>query len=572
MALVTRMGSTCPVQWPSQIVGRQIDGTSPKQGETLKSVCLMYESKPRSIVTERGSNNLAFCLKKSVLQHSKKMPFQRDGTAVVLASQGDHTLQIAEDVIKSGRPTKRHLPFYVMLPADTVSGSNTVNRCKAIQAGLLALKALGVDGVVMQVWWGIVEGDAPTKYDWSAYLTLVNLIQAAGLKVQASMCFHGCKYKKNKPAIGLPSWVLKVGENDPNIFFTDRAGNRYRDCLSLAVDNLPLFDGRSPLKMFSDVLKNFRETFSDFIGDTIVEVSVGLGPDGELRYPSFPEDTWKFPGVGEFQCYDKYMLANLLQHSQEKGHSEWGLSGPHDAPSYCQWPHEGGFFVDNGGAWDSPYGQFFLSWYSAQLLAHGDRMLSLAASIFKKDKVIIGGKLPVIHWWYKTKSHAAELTSGFYNVEGRDGYDAFVEMFAKNASLISLPNMDVSDMDYPSEAKCSPQSVLLQIRRASQKYGVPVAGENSFPCGDNAAFKRILDNVHLGNTPQIPVLTSFTFKSMGQSLYSPENWRLFVNFYRNIDQYASVFDENDLPLNAEEAASCSFSNSKHHQQQQLVEA
>ena len=34
---------------------------------------------------------------------------------------------------------------------------------------------------------------------------------------------------------------------------------------------------------------------------------MGLGPCGELRYPSYPETdgTWKFPGIGEFQCYDK---------------------------------------------------------------------------------------------------------------------------------------------------------------------------------------------------------------------------------------------------------------------------
>lgn len=32
-----------------------------------------------------------------------------------------------------------------------------------------------------------------------------------------------------------------------------------------------------------------------------------MGPAGELRYPSYPESdgTWKFPGIGAFQCYDK---------------------------------------------------------------------------------------------------------------------------------------------------------------------------------------------------------------------------------------------------------------------------
>ena len=32
-----------------------------------------------------------------------------------------------------------------------------------------------------------------------------------------------------------------------------------------------------------------------------------MGPAGELRYPSYPESngTWRFPGIGEFQCYDR---------------------------------------------------------------------------------------------------------------------------------------------------------------------------------------------------------------------------------------------------------------------------
>lgn len=40
-----------------------------------------------------------------------------------------------------------------------------------------------------------------------------------------------------------------------------------------------------------------------------------MGPAGELRYPSYPEQngTWKFPGIGAFQCYDK-VLAIFYMH------------------------------------------------------------------------------------------------------------------------------------------------------------------------------------------------------------------------------------------------------------------
>ena len=64
---------------------------------------------------------------------------------------------------------------------------------------------------------------------------------------------------------------------------------------------------------------------SQHAGTVITEVTVGLGPAGELRYPSYPEGDgrWRFPGVGEFQCYDKFMLENLRKAATAAGHPEW---------------------------------------------------------------------------------------------------------------------------------------------------------------------------------------------------------------------------------------------------------
>ena len=61
------------------------------------------------------------------------------------------------------------------------------------------------------------------------------------------------------------------------------------------------------------------------LGSKLVEVTVGLGPAGELRYPAYPEGDgrWRFPGVGEFQCYDKYMLADLKHAADAVGKPEW---------------------------------------------------------------------------------------------------------------------------------------------------------------------------------------------------------------------------------------------------------
>ena len=47
------------------------------------------------------------------------------------------------------------------------------------------LVAAGVKGVVMEVWWGIVERDQPTLYNWQGYLGIVEMARRYGLKVSS---------------------------------------------------------------------------------------------------------------------------------------------------------------------------------------------------------------------------------------------------------------------------------------------------------------------------------------------------------------------------------------------------
>lgn len=44
----------------------------------------------------------------------------------------------------------------------------------------------------------------------------------------------------------------------------------------------------------------FANEFSDVLGSVITEVQVGLGPAGEMRYPSYQNKYWNFPGLGEY--------------------------------------------------------------------------------------------------------------------------------------------------------------------------------------------------------------------------------------------------------------------------------
>ena len=61
-----------------------------------------------------------------------------------------------------------------------------------MNASLMALKTAGVEGVMVDVWWGLVEKDGPLKYNWDGYVELVQMVQKHGLKLQAVMSFHQC--------------------------------------------------------------------------------------------------------------------------------------------------------------------------------------------------------------------------------------------------------------------------------------------------------------------------------------------------------------------------------------------
>ncbi|CAA0807125.1 Inactive beta-amylase 9 [Striga hermonthica] len=421
----------------------------------------------------------------------------------------------ASEVITRTKPNNA-TKLYVGLPLDTVTSSNTINHARAISAGLKALKLLGVAGVELPVWWGVAENEGIGNYNWTGYLAVVEMVKKLGLEVRVSLGFHAC----NESKITLPKWVSKIGETDPSIFFTDRTGQRYKDCLTWAVDDLHVLDGKSPMQVYKEFFESFKSTFADYMGSTITGLTIGLGPDGELRYPSHhqPIKCSSLAGPGEFQCYDKHMLADLKRHAELHGHPLWGLGGPHDAPD--------GFF---DASWDTPYGDFFLSWYSTRLLAHGDRVLSLGESIFESSPVELSAKIPLMHGWCKARSHPSELTAGFYNTDNRDGYGPVFEMLSRNTCGAVLCGLDLS----------GPELLVSQVMESCEAHGVEVSGENSEVSG---GIERIKNNLAGRNE----VVRSFTYQRMGAHFFSPEHFPEFTRFVRGLNEPDRSLD--DLPV------------------------
>lgn len=544
------------------------------------------------------------------------------------------------------------IPVFVMLPLDTINADGVFKYASSrwFLAGMQQLKDSGIHGVAVDVWWGAVER-RPRRYDWSGYRQLFELITTLGLKLQVVMAFHACGGNVGDNAeLPLPCWVTSAGERDPDIFFTDRPrestpGQRNRECISLfAAEEPGLLKGRSAMQCYVDFMRAFRDEFMGELGTLIEEVVVGSGPCGELRFPSYPEPNgWRFPGIGEFQCYDRRALASLARAAVAVGRPEWGNAGPHDAGTYNCSPEETGFFRGWGGRWDTEYGRFFLRWYSQALLEHGDRMLGAAASVFnlaRKERYdsgvtldttmsgddsiegwpwrqgsgggasgqgsLRGGngastgslegfgnggsvppfssgvngrppslpdlqlpppnspsalssppgslnsglppgtgvsrpasyasfrsssvseglnaledwtwpspagppvgitlKIAGVHWWYRTRSHAAEVTAGYYNAEGTKGYDAIVGLCARYGASLTLTCVEMCDSQHPPEALCGPEGLLRQVREVAAAAGVAVGGENALPCFmpnviDEIALQRVVYNTQPWGTP-----------------------------------------------------------------------
>ena len=523
---------------------------------------------------ERGVGRRAWVERRSGVGRRETMTRTR-------AFDGRDAAEVGRAAADSFEPkyVRKPVPVYVMLPLNVVTNDGEVNDPEALERGLRALSEIGVEGVMIDVWWGIVERDGPRKYDWAAYREVIDMIKDAGLKVQAVMSFHACGANVGDVVeIPLPDWVLEAGKKDPDLFFTDQYGYRNPECISLWADNAATLAGRTPMNTYKDFMISFRNTFKAELGTTLTEIAVGCGPCGELRYPAYPENRfaqkasqWRFPGIGEFQCYDQRSLLSLSRAASEAGHIEWGGSGPHDTGGYNNLPFETGFFRYDGGSWDSEYGSFFLSWYSSELVNHGDRMLEMTKRVFDKRGVTLAIKCAGVHWWYNVRSHAAELTAGYFNtragefVPERDGYAPIVRVCKKHGARLNFTCVEMHDSDHPWYCYCGPEGLLRQIRSACARFDVPFAGENALCRFDQAAYDKIIKNcAGEGNDEEmwregtmLPPMACFTFLRFNAELFSPfafESFRVFVQRMRDetglID--TSIGDTSDEEASTED--------------------
>lgn len=71
-------------------------------------------------------------------------------------------------------------------------------------------------------------------------------------------------------SIPLPPWVVEEMSKNPDLVYTDKAGRRNPEYISLGCDSLPVLRGRTPIQVYADYMRSFRDTFADYLGTVVV--------------------------------------------------------------------------------------------------------------------------------------------------------------------------------------------------------------------------------------------------------------------------------------------------------------
>lgn len=421
-----------------------------------------------------------------------------------------------------------------MLPLDVALSTPEIDP-ETLELYLNKLADINIHGVMVDVWWGICE-PSPGEYDFSCYVHLAKICLSAGLKLQAVMSFHACGGNIGDAVnIPLPEWVLDAGDIH-KFWFVDRTGNENREYISFGADHEPVLPVertyvsakqgermRTPMQAYTSFINAFVSAMQSegLMGRTVTELQVGLGPCGELRYPSYPLSRWAFPGIGEFQCFDRYLLSDLSAAVRRNGSLKLLPSElpPKATGSYNDVPMSTAFFKSN---MFSSTGSFFLEWYSSQLLRHATDLLQEVRCVIPKneDNVRIAIKISGVHWWKLSKSRAAEATCGYISSSGRPIYNDIAKLLRVNNATLDFTCLEMRTIDQPMKAYCGPRQLVAEVFNCAFKEGIAVAGENALQDFGEKAFGQIVYSMDSTRAKKV----SFTLLRLCHDLMSPENF------------------------------------------------
>ena len=405
--------------------------------------------------------------------------------------------------------------FYVMAPLTIFNSDQTFKDYNGLKTMLNKLKESKVDGIMVDVWWGLVEA-SPKTYTWTGYDQLFQMFIELGFKIMPVMSFHRCGGNVGDDAnIPLPKFIVN---SDKKPFFKDQNGNVDDEYISFGYDEVKI-EGRTPIQMYKDFIEAFAKQYKKYLDNgTIPEIEVGMGPCGELRYPSYQSSFgWSYPGCGGFQSYDDKMVEKL-NNDAAKVNNGFGHN-PTNVGDLNALPGESDFWAYD---WKSDYGQWYIHWYANQLIEHGKRIMKASREVLPTTK--LSSKISGIHWWYMSACHCAEITAGLLNFNYEDGYKNIIESFKSYNYGCCFTCLEMTPT---ISTGSNPVYLVQQILDDCSISGVEFEGENALETYDVAAYNRIVEWAQKG-------LSTFTFLRLTDNLIKDDTFKNFKVFVENM--------------------------------------
>lgn len=478
-----RTPPTVPITRPSCIASLPSLSIAPAQLRPASSEAA------RSFVTLAEQS---FAVSSSRGKKARRVPLPKDAVLPRLSSTEGAAHAHAVRKQASGVPT------FVMMPLD-LALHNTWLSGDTLERALTALVHANVRGVMVDVWWRLCERDAEC-YDFGRYAAFFEACRRHALQVQVVMAFHGCGGNVGDDvSIALPHWV-KLAADANDAWFLDRARDaaQNREYISIGADHVPFLPGsvlRTPVQAYAQFVAAFCERMETcgILGSTICEIQVGVGPCGELRYPSYPlrSNKWSFPGVGEFQCFDHRLLDSLVQAASLADHPSHWAQPPTETGEYKSLPKDVPFFKTE---FATPRSRFFLQWYSDALVQHCDDILDAVRKSSRLHGASLAVKIAGVHWHYLTASRAAEATAGYHVSAAYSFYEEVALVLAAHNAVLNFTCLEMATEHQPANANAAPRQLVHDVFELAARCEIPVAGENALPCCDPHSFRRVADS------------------------------------------------------------------------------
>lgn len=447
----------------------------------------------------------------------------------------------------------------VMAPLDIRNDSGM----QEFQRLLGEAKAIGVDTVSVDLWWGKVEKNGDQQFDWSYYDQVFDRIRQAGLKIVPILSFHKCGGGPGDDCnIPVPGWLWSAfaaeGLTDRDLKYESETGAIQDDAIAPWATATP-----AVLTQFRELMQSFAAHFAP-LADSFAEINISLGPTGELRYPAYNvSDGWNYPDRGNFQAYSRLAQQSFRDWALARFGGLGGVSArwviPLADPAEIRVPggalpagsgRRAQTFVDDNDQVDTQYGRDFVDWYNQSLVDHARRLLLAADDLLggALGTVPLGVKLPGIHWQMmpcSPRPRIAEITAGLVRTSldlsapaDAHGYAPILDMLAEVKQQVGrdlILHFTAAEMDNDpacGEGGSMAQALVFWISEAARERGITHKSENALACVATPGDDRTWD--HIRNVFTHASYQGFTFLRLTDAGCDP--WRVDKAGYQKLIQ------------------------------------